>query len=244
MRTFLIAITFLFSASVISAQSPLARRAFDEATRLANAGDFHKAVKGYRTASAASSDSANEFVVKVHYNLGVCYYRTGQLEAAVKELSSAVRLSDGSHQRAYYALGMTRSALEDWRAARDAFANALELNPRDGEAWFDLAFVYLALRDYDQAAAAFRKSIENKSVDSALGHNNLGVIMAMRHDYAAAETAFGAALRLTDGRLIEARANLEFCRTLRNVPRDLVADVGFKIILRGLTPGTQEPSPA
>src|SRR5688572_28685877 len=175
MRTFIIAITFLFSVSAVSAQSPLAKRAFDEGTRSANAGDFQKALKSYRTASVASSDSAGEFRAKVRYNLGVCYYRTGQLEAAAKELTAAIHLSDGRHERAYYALRMTRSALEDWHGARESFAKVLELNPRDGEAWFDLAFVYLALRDYDQAAAAFRKSIENKSVDSALGHNNLGV---------------------------------------------------------------------
>ncbi len=129
---------------------------------------------------------------------------------------------------------MTESALENWPAARQAFLNALEIDPTDGEAWFDLAFVYLAERDYDNVAKAFRKAIENKSVDSALGHNNIGVIMAMKNDLAAAEKEFEAALMRSGGRLIEARKNLEFCRALGMRRTELIGKSGFSFALRRL----------
>lgn len=232
MREVLVAFILLISVSTISAQSLLAKRAFEDATRSASAGNFWQALKGYRTAWAALEKDDGEFAVKLRYNIGVCSYRIGQLETAKRELTAAARMSNGTHARAYYALGMTETALENWAAARIAFLKVLELDPHDGEAWFDLAIVYLALRDYDQAAAAFRMSIENESVDSALGHNNLGVIMAVKGELGSAEAAFEAAIRLTNGRLIEARKNLQFCLSLKTFGRELVAGVDLKLALR------------
>lgn len=215
MRTIIFTLAIFISYAVAEAQSPLARRAFDEATRSANSGDFHKAATGYRQALGATDNDLDEFSVRARYNLGVCLYRTGQVKEAVRELTRAIQFSKGTHQRAYYALGMAQTALEDWPKARTAFLKALDLDPKDGEAWFDLAFVHLAQHDYDAAAAAFRMSIDNRSVDSALSHNNLGVIMAMRYDLKAAEESFTLAISLSGGRLTQARQNLEFCRTLK-----------------------------
>lgn len=223
MRIVLLVILSVFISSAISGQSLLARRAFEEGGRFANAGDFDKALKAYRRALTAFAGDDAEFGVKLRYNLGVCLYRTGQLKAAKSELNLAIRMSDGGHQRSFYALGMAESALENWPAARAAFLASLERSPQDGEAWFDLAIVYLAEHDYEKAAAAFRKSIENKSVDSALGHNNLGVILAVNREFEAAETAFNTALILSNGTLTEARMNRELCRKRAALGKDLVA---------------------
>lgn len=223
MRILLIGILSFILSSAVFGQSLLAKRAFDEGARFAHAGDSHTALKAYRRALTASAGEEREFGVKLRYNLGVCLYRTGQLKAAKAELSSAIRLSDGRHQRSLYALGMTESALENWPAARAAFLASLALAPHDGEAWFDLAIVYLAEHDHEKAAAAFRKSIENKSVDSALGQNNLGVIMAVKREFEAAEKAFDAALTLSNGELTEARMNLELCRRQAALGKKLIA---------------------
>lgn len=234
MGTVFIAITILLSVFALSAQTPIAKRAFDEGTRLAGEGSFEKAAKRYRTAAMAMDEAETaEFAVKVHYNLGVCYYRTGQPAVAAKELNTAIRLSGGRHQRAYYALGMTESALENWPAARSAFLKAVELSPDDGEAWFDLAFVYLALRDYEAAAAAFRRSIDNRSVDAALGHNNLGVIMAMNSRFADAAEQFRRALEMSNGSLAAAKWNLDFCRAIDAGKKRLVAATQLNFARRG-----------
>ncbi len=218
-----ILIILFFSVCTASGQALLAKKAFDEGGRSANAGEFAKALKNYRAALSVTEGGAGEFIVKLRYNLGVCYYRTGQLEAAAKEFSTAIRLSGGQHRKAFYALGMTQSALEKWPGARVSFLKAIELDPTDGESWFDLAFVYLAEHDYERAAAAFRKSIDHRSVDAALGHNNLGVIMAMNYRFEDAAEEFGRALAISNGRLAAARSNLEFCRRVSAGKKELIA---------------------
>lgn len=215
MRAILFITTLLLSVSFVSAQTQIARRSFDEGTKLAREGDFTNALTAYKNAATATSGEG-EFAAKVHHNIGVCYFRTGQLKEAVAEFNFAIRLSGGRYRAAYYARGMAESGQEEWAAAERSIIRATELNPEDGEAWFDLAFVYLAKRDFDSAAAAFRKAVEKGSTDAATGQNNLGVIMAMRHDLDAAEAAFKAALTMSAGRLEIAKNNLQFCRTLRN----------------------------
>ena len=220
MRFFLIAFLLIISGSPVLGQSLHALRAFDEATKFANSGDFRMALKGYRAARVLNEDESAEFTARIHYNLGVCLYRTNQLKPAVLEFNRAIKVG-GKPEKIYYALGMTESALENWPAAREAFLRAIAIRPDNGETWFDLAFVYLALRDHLSAANAFRKSIEFRSVDSALGHNNLGVIMAINFELDKAETEFHNALKLSGGRLAAARRNIDFCRSISN--RQLIA---------------------
>ncbi len=216
MRNFLIAFFLIISALPVFGQSLHAKRAFEEATIAANAGEFEKALKGYRSALILDEEGPEDFTEKIRYNLGVCLYRTGQLKVAVIEFNKAIRYSGRNLERSFYALGMAESALENWPAAREAFLKALAIRPDNGETWFDLAFVYLALRDHASAAAAFRKSIDHRSVDAALGHNNLGVIMAMNFEFDKAEIEFHNALRLSNGKLAAARRNIEFCRSISN----------------------------
>lgn len=235
MRTLLFVFTLIFSGNLV-AQSPLLSRSFNDGTKLANAGEFEKAGKSYRTALMIAHDEEMpaDYLAKVHFNLGVCNYRLGSGAAAVAELNKAIKLSRRKYPRAYYALGMAEAEQKNWPNARRAFLEAVKLNDADGEAWFDLAIVYLAEKDFDSAQMAFRNSIYNKSIDSALGHNNIGVIMAMKSDLAEAEKEFEAALIGSGGRLVEARKNLEFCRALSVRRTGLVGKVEFSIGDRGL----------
>src|SRR5215211_1619475 len=125
MRNFIIAFFLLISALPAFGQSLHAKRAFDEATKAANAGEFENALKGYRSALVLNDEGPDEFTEKLRYNLGVCLYRSGQLKAAVNELNKAIRLSGRNLERSFYALGMAESALENWPAAREAFLKAL-----------------------------------------------------------------------------------------------------------------------
>lgn len=230
MRTLLFLCILVFAGGVM-AQSPMLTRLFNDGTRSANAGDFEQAATSYRTAltAALNENRAAGYLAKLHFNLGVCHYRLQKADDAVSELGKAVKLSRGTYQRAYYALGMAEFERKNWPNARLAFLAALKLNEADGEAWFDLAIVYLAERDLENAGQAFRNSITYKSVDSALGHNNIGVIMAMNNDLAAAENEFAAALAGSGGRLIEARRNLGLCRKLAMQRMDLVGRMEFSI---------------
>src|SRR6185369_12861346 len=143
----------------------------------------------------------------------VCEYHLNHPERAAEEFKVAIKLKGGNYSTAFYALGMAESAQENWQGARRAFLESLRLNRSNGEVWFDLAFVDLAAGDFGGAEADFRNSIIYKSIDSAWSHNNVGVLLALRGDLSEAQKEFETALAASDGKLIEARNNLEYCRS-------------------------------
>jgi Flp pilus assembly protein TadD len=123
---------------------------------------------------------------------------------------------------------MARAELKNWKAAEAAFRGALRLNKQNGEAWFDLAFVYLGQKDYQSAHTAFQKSIEHKSVAAVVGHNNIGVILAIGGDVDAAVKEFETALKKSGGKFTVAERNLQFCKSLGQYFRlELVAKLEF-----------------
>jgi Flp pilus assembly protein TadD len=168
------------------------------------------------------SNSSNKFEAKINYNIGVCLYRTSRASDAVPFLQAAVKLAKNNYAKAFHALGMVEGELGNREASKRAFASAVWLNKRDGESWFDLAFVYLQEKDFTSAAAAFQKAILYRSIDRAMAHNNLGVISAINGDWFTAEKQFETALALTGGKLLEAVRNLELCRS-QKFKSDLVA---------------------
>jgi len=212
MRTLAFIFVLIFAVGV-SAQSSAVMKPFEEGTRFAKSGDFEKALSSYREAfEAAKTEQIDKrFLARLHYNLGVCEYRLNRAAQAVSKLETAIELRGKDYPAAYYALGMAESARRNWPKARLAFTGALKGQDAVNEAWFDLAFAYLGEHNFDQAEVAFRKAIAHKSVDTALSHNNVGVILAMRGDMSAAKSEFETALKMSGGRLKMADKNLKFC---------------------------------
>lgn len=235
MRTLLFVFIMVLAIGV-SAQSPILQRTFNDGTKSAIAGEFEKALKSYKTALMISENEqlGGYYLAKIHFNLGVCLYRLDKTKQAVLEFNTAIKLRKRDYQRAYYALGMAESQNRNWPEARAAFQKALKINTSDGEAWFDLAFVYLAEKDFENAGRAFRNSISHNSVDSALSHNNVGVILAMSGEFAAAEREFETALLSSGGRLIEAKNNLEYCKARSRYRPELLAKLEFSTKTRSL----------
>ena len=101
---------------------------------------------------------------------------------------------------------MAEAALDHTAEAKNAFTKALELDKKDAEAWFDLALVLIAEKNFPGARKAFEKAVEFKSISTADAHNNIGVIHALNGDLAAAIREFeisGSA---------EAIGNMKYCR--------------------------------
>jgi Flp pilus assembly protein TadD len=159
---------------------------------------------------------------RLHYNIGVCHFRLGRTAHAIPQFKRAILLKT-DYARAYYALGMAQAREKQWKAARASFERVVSKDPANGEAWFDLAFSSLALGDIATARSAFARSIEFGSIDSAMSHNNIGVILAVRGEFAAAEERFENAVSISGGRLFEAKHNLEFCRAKRVGRPELIA---------------------
>lgn len=226
----------LISASVYGqAQSPLFSSAFREGTIQAKAGNFGAALEKYRLAARVADETITaEMRSRLRFNIGVCLYRLDRAEEAVSELKAAISLR-GQYRDAEYVLGMAETKLGHWQDAEGNFLRALKLNPKDGEAWFDLGFVYLARFDFSDALLAFRHSLRFGTTDSAYAHNNIGVILALQRDLDSAENEFNVALELSSGQNVEARHNLEFCSYVRRGDRKLEARL-FQLSGRNMTP--------
>ncbi len=221
---FIIVTAFALSVSAQSLQI------FESGITLAQKGEFKTALAKFERSLELSNNEklSDEFRAKIHFNIGVCLYQLKEQSKAVKEFESAITLKP-NYEKAFYSLGMAQFELQNWQAAEQAFVSAIRLNKRNGEVWFDLAFVYLAQENYESAQAAFEKSIALRSVDSAISHNNLGVIFAMNGDFDAAIKEFQFALKKSNGKFAVAEKNLQYCKTLgKDFSADLLAKLEFK----------------
>ncbi len=225
---FFIFLIFTFS---VGAQTPALKKSFDEGTNAARQGDFEKASEKFRRVllSAEIEKTPDEFLARVHFNLGVCSYRLKETKKSVGEFTEAIKLSRREYKQAFYALGMAQSDLKNFEKAEDAFRDALKLDKTDGETWFDLGLVYLQKREFEKAENAFENSIKFKSVSASDAFNNLGVIFALRHEFDKAEQYFETALKLSNNQSNTARNNLQFCKYYRqkNQSKDLIAKLEF-----------------
>ena len=225
---FFIFVIFVFQ---IAAQTPAMRKSFDEGVAAAQQGNFETAAENFRRIliSAEIEKPSNEFLARIHFNLGACFYRQKMTEKAVGEFVGAIKLSRRNYKPAFYALGMAESDLKNYEKAENAFREALKLDKPDGEAWFDLGLVYLQKAEFEKAENAFKNSVKFRSVAAPDALNNLGVIAALRHEFDAAEKYFAAALETSNDQSKTARNNLEFCRFYRqkNQVKDLIAKLEF-----------------
>lgn len=214
-----------------SAQAQPSRDAFEKGARAASNGNYRLALKHYQKSLEQFRSAENlpaDFPAKIHYNIGVCFFHLNQLTNALERYSAAIKLSGGKYQKAFRARAMAQVELKNWGAARADFERALLLDQGDGESWFDLAMVFVREKDYARAAAAFQESIANKSVGSAAGHNNLGVILALEGNFNRAEKAFEKALLESKVEFVEAKNNLKFCRDrLQNRKQKSLAKLAF-----------------
>lgn len=225
---FFIILVFSFT---VAAQTPALKKSFDEGIETARRGEFENAAEKFRRVLliAEAEKTSDDFLAKIHFNLGVCSYRLKKSEKAIGEFTEAIRLSRREYERAFYALGMAESDLKNFRKAENAFLDALKLKSSNGETWFDLGSIYLQKKEFEKAEIAFQNAIKFKSVSAFEAHNNLGVISALRHEFDEAEAHFETALKLSENKFETARNNLRFCRFYRqkNQAKDLIACLRF-----------------
>lgn len=229
MRILSVILSIILTMSV-SAQTPSVKQNFDEGTQKAQAGDYENAIGNYEKALLLSEieKSEDDILARLHFNLGVCFFHLQRNDKAVEELTEAIRISRGKYQKAFYVIGMANYAMKNWQSAETAFHTAIRLKKDDGEAWFDLALVYLKLKDFGAAEKAFQAAVKYKSIGSADAHNNLGVIFALKDDFVSAEKEFKTALIKSNGKSIEATNNLQFCKLYKqNLDRSLLAKLEF-----------------
>ena len=106
---FLLLVFLLTLTLNAAAQSPEVTKLQSEGTKYANEKRFDVALERFK---AALSIAENEYTgagyrAKLHYNIGVCYFRLERFEQASDKFKQAVLL-DASYSPAHNALGVTR----------------------------------------------------------------------------------------------------------------------------------------
>jgi tetratricopeptide (TPR) repeat protein len=110
----------------------------------------------------------------IHTNLGATYVEKGQLDAAMAEHQTAIRLKP-SYPEAHNNLGVAyaNKGLLDMAIAE--FQTALRLQPNYPEAHYNLGNAYTAVGQVDMAIAQYQMAIRLKP-NYAVPHFNLGLI--------------------------------------------------------------------
>jgi tetratricopeptide (TPR) repeat protein len=109
MRLLSFVFLFIFAVS-ISAQSTKVDDLFTQGTKQINAGRFDDALTTYKSALATAEKqyAGKEYLARLHYNIGVCYFHLDRFEAAANEFKSAVLLKT-DYSQAFTALRKAKS---------------------------------------------------------------------------------------------------------------------------------------
>ena len=170
--------------------------------------------------------------VQSHYNLGLAYYHSRQIEKAIAAYESALQL-EPNFADAYGGLGVIYWRRGDLNAAIRHCQKAIKIAPENIEFHQNLTQIYWQKGMYDRASVGYRIILElNPSDENALHH--LGLILLSKQEYQEAVSCFQEVLKrnperaLTHGALGTAYYKLgeeglaiqEFQEVLRLDPRN------------------------
>lgn len=120
-----------------------------------NLGQYENAINAWKKASGILPGYP-----RIHYDLGMLYYRMGSQQEAVKELTQAIqgfRFSSEKVEKvmALVALGDVCQSRRDYGCAQNAYGRALTLDPKNKEIKANQAFVLMKMGQLDNAIREF-----------------------------------------------------------------------------------------
>ena len=124
----ILSFVFLFVFTVnISAQLTTVDDRFAQGAKQISAGKFEDALTTYRSALAAAEKqyAGKEYLARLHYNVGVCYFHLDRFDAATNEFKSAVLLKP-DYSQAFVALRKVKSRVDSTAASGSAVASAIK----------------------------------------------------------------------------------------------------------------------
>ena len=158
--------------------------------RYSSIGRTTAALAAYRDAQLEAPDDP-----RINLNIGRVLHANESYEPAVSESARAVGADDGLSARAFYQIGGHRLAEGDIVAARDAYIEALLLDPSDQDAKFNLELVNLV---HFRGRTAPPRDTEARPVDpdgepvAAPGPSEAELAEQLREDL---QTAFDSIVR-------------------------------------------------
>lgn len=141
----------LVSVAVVMTLGPAVRaadypRLIEKGNDAYQAGKYDQALEAYRTAEAELKDSPN-----LHYNIGGALHQAGQIDEAIEQLKLAT-LAENKNvaERANYNLGNSFYRKQDFQNAIESYKRALDLDPGDMDAKFNLEVVQRLMENQQQ----------------------------------------------------------------------------------------------
>jgi type IV pilus assembly protein PilF len=136
---------------------------------------------------------------QLHTELGAGYYERGQMEVALEELNTAIKI-DPTYAQAYNISGLVYAYLGDDRKAEQSFTQALQLSPNDSEIHHNWGWYLCTHQRPRESLAEFDAAVRNplyRTPETALV--NAGRCAQASGDDAAAENYFRRALATQPG---------------------------------------------
>jgi len=136
MRISAIILCIIFSA-VSPGLSQSGRKDVKAGNKLYQSQQYQEALNRYRNAAIDNPDSP-----EIHYNTGDALYKLGNYEEAFKEFDKVLTSKDAQlHSQVYYNIGNDLYRMNKLPEAILAYTRALQINPDDRDAKFNLEFV-------------------------------------------------------------------------------------------------------
>lgn len=140
-------------------------------------GRGEEAIREYEEAAANVLYPTPEYA---YYNMGREYFHRGELEQAEEKYGKAIALNP-SFLDAYRGLAMVQGRRGKWAEAVSTLERGVGVAPTYAPGWMDLGNAYLKLQRRQDAAAAFRKVLEN-STDAELRRQATGYLNLLEPD--------------------------------------------------------------
>ncbi|MBM4054382.1 MAG: tetratricopeptide repeat protein [Planctomycetes bacterium] len=150
-----------------------------------------------------------------HNNMGVFYYKQGNLDRAIWELEKSVRLKN-NYPEGHNSLGTMYIDKGLLDKAISEFSLAIKYDPASSYAYYNLGNAYFDKNMLDESIVFFNKAI-SLNINKPQVFNNLGSAYLKKGDMAAAIVQYQKALSIYPG-YAEARSNLGFVYTETNQP--------------------------
>lgn len=103
----------------------------------------------------------NPNFIEAGHNLGIAYYKLGQIDNAIKELKNAISQKN-NYEKAYYSLALIYYGNKDYENAIQSLLNVIELNNENANAYFDLAVIHVErFREKESAGVITLASLDD-----------------------------------------------------------------------------------
>jgi arylsulfatase A-like enzyme/Tfp pilus assembly protein PilF len=172
----------------------------DPKSKIEQYNDILRAADAFRAGDAAEGRALLQQVLRTdpkmyvpHFMLGEAALRDRDWQTASDELQKCLALNE-HFDEAMTALARARDGLGDTAGASQWLDRALQENPRNYRAWYELGF-FRARTDPATAADAFGKALAIEP-EFALVRRDLGMLQLQQKDYASAADNLGRAVEL------------------------------------------------